>query len=270
MEFADLGVKYISNYTTGPIQLICTKEVTSLAEIDGLKVRGSGPYGKTLSDFGAAVQSMGQAKVYQALESGLVECNQNYYYSMKAYKQYEVAPHVVELEWGQNMAFGIMMNAASFDALSADEQALITDLGSEFVDKMAELMITGKSSNKKSMVDGIDGAKISVVSLPEVDRSKLLEGSKKYVDAWVSEATEQGYDGAGSLPHIRGWLKNIRRKRPLRAIRGPVKPGRGRSHPGRMAGKSIAFSGHGRDRGALRNCHHHSCLAHGLSATHPR
>ncbi len=205
-EFADLGVTYISNYTTGPIQLICTREVTSLADMNGLKVRGSGPYGKTLTDFGAAVQGMGQAKVYQALESGLVECNQNYYYSMKAYKQYEVAPHVVELEWGQNMAFGIMMNAASFSALTADEQALITTLGSEFVDKMAELMIDGKSTNKQAMVDGIDGAQISVVALPEGDRAQLLEGGKKYVDAWVSEATEQGYDGAALLTAYQGLI----------------------------------------------------------------
>ena len=109
-EFAKLGVQYITNYTTGPIQLICTEKVASLADLKGTKLRGSGPYGKTFADFGAEVQRMGQAKVYQALDSGLVTCNQNYYYSMKAYKQYEVAPHVVELDWGQNMAFGIMMN----------------------------------------------------------------------------------------------------------------------------------------------------------------
>ncbi len=205
-EFANLGVQYVSNHTTGPVQLICTKEVTSLEDMNGLKVRGSGPYGKTLGDFGAAVQSMGQADVYQALESGLIECNQNYYYSMKAYKQYEVAPHVVELEWGQNMAFGIMMNADTFAALSAEEQALITELGSEFVDKMAELMIDGKSENKDQMVTGIDGAQISVVSLSDEDRSQLIEGGKVYVDAWVAEATEQGYDGAGLLAAYQGLI----------------------------------------------------------------
>ena len=198
-EFADQGVHYITNYTTGPIQLICTKQLNSLGDLSGTKLRGSGPYGKTFSDFGAEVQRMGQAKVYQALETGLVECNQNYYYSMKAYKQYEVAPHVVELDWGQNMAFGIMMNKGSWEGLSADEQKLISDLGSEFVDYIAQLMIDGKSSNKQSMVDGIDGKKINVVNLADDERGKLLEGGKKYVDAWVSEATEQGYDGKAML-----------------------------------------------------------------------
>lgn len=198
-EFADQGVHYISNYTTGPIQLICTKPVASLQDLSGTKLRGSGPYGKTFGDFGADVQRMGQAKVYQALESGLVECNQNYYYSMKAYKQYEVAPHVLELDWGQNMAFGIMMNKASWEDLSSDEQKIISDLGSEFIDYLAKLMIEGKESNKQAMVEGIDGKQINVASLGTDERGALLEGGQKYVDAWVQEATDQGYDGKALL-----------------------------------------------------------------------
>ncbi len=198
-EFADLGVRYVSNYTTGPIQLICTKPVNSLADIKGTKLRASGPYGKAFGDFGADVQRMGQGEVYQALDSGLVECNQNYYYSMKAYKQYEVAPHVTELDWGQNMAFGIMMNSSVWEGLSAEHQSLISDLGSEFVDYMAQLMIESKLADKQAMSDGIDGKKISIVTLPDEERSALLEGGGKYIDAWVGEASEQGYDGAALL-----------------------------------------------------------------------
>ena len=205
-EFAAQGVRYISNYTTGPIQLICTKPVGSLGDLEGIKLRGSGPYGKTFSDFGAEVQRMGQAKVYQALESGLIECNQNYYYSMKAYKQYEVAPHVVELDWGQNMAFGIMMNEAAWNDLTDEEQAIVQTLGSDFVDHMAQLMIDGKAKNKQAMVEGIEGDKITVVSLPGDERSKLVGGGEKYIDAWVKEATAQGYDGAALLASYEGLI----------------------------------------------------------------
>lgn len=198
-EFDKNGIVYVTNYTTGPIQLICSKPVTSLGDLNGTKTRGSGPYGKALADMGAVVQRMGQSKVYQALDSGLVQCNQNYYYSMKAYKQYEVAPHVVELNWGQNMAFGIMMNKASFAALSDAEKNVINSVGSDFIDHLAKLMIEGKSKNKDEMVAGIDGKAIKVVSLPDAERSKLLAAGKKYVDAWVSEATADGYDGKSLL-----------------------------------------------------------------------
>ncbi len=198
-EFDKNGITYVTNYTTGPIQLICSKPVNALADLNGTKLRGSGPYGKALADMGAVVQRMGQAKVYQALDSGLVECNQNYYYSMKAYKQYEVAPHVVELDWGQNMAFGIFMNKAAHDGLTKKEKSVIRSVGSGFIDHLAKLMIEGKSSDKKAMMDGIDGKTIDVVMLPEAQRAKLLDAGKKYVDAWVNEATKQGYDGEGLL-----------------------------------------------------------------------
>ena len=39
-------------------------------------------YPSNETDMGAEVQRMGQGDVYQALESGLIDCNQNYYYSI--------------------------------------------------------------------------------------------------------------------------------------------------------------------------------------------
>ncbi len=198
-EFDANGIQYISNYTTGPIQLICKSPITSLGDLNGVKTRASGPYGKTLADLGAEVQRMAQSKVYQALDSGLVTCNQNYYYSMKAYKQYEVAEHVTELDWGQNMAFGIFMNKASWDGLSDAEKAVMAEVGSEFIDRMAELMITGKDTNKSAMEAGIDGKKISITRLSDEERAALIEAGKKYVGTWSDEAAADGLDGAALL-----------------------------------------------------------------------
>ncbi len=198
-EFAGNNLHYVSNYTTGPIQLICTKQIKTLADLKGVKLRGSGPYGKTFTDMGADVQRMGQPKVYQALESGLIDCNQNYYYSMKAYKQYEVAGNVLELDWGQNMAFGIFMNKGAYEGLSADQKKIVDGVGSDFIDHLAKLMIEGKAKNKAEMEAGIDGKSITVSRLSDEERTALQAAGSKYIDAWVSEATADGYDGAGIL-----------------------------------------------------------------------
>lgn len=198
-EFADQGLTYVTNYTTGPVQLICSKDVKTLEDLKGTAVRGSGPYGKAMADLGAVVQGMGQDKVYEALNSGLIECNQNYYYSIKAYKQYEVAPYVLELDWGQNMAFGIVMNKSSYDSLSDAEKEIINAVGSEFIDYQAQLMIDGRVADKDLMTGGIDGKTITVTRLSDEERQTLLDSGAKYVDQWVQEATEQGYDGKALL-----------------------------------------------------------------------
>jgi TRAP-type C4-dicarboxylate transport system substrate-binding protein len=202
-EFDDAGVVYVTNYTTGPIQLICTKPVKSLEDIKGLKIRASGPYGDTLADLGAEVNRMSQADVYQALDSGLIDCNQNYYYSMKGYKQYEVAPYVLEMDWGQNMSFGIVMNKASYQSLSDDEKKLLAEVASDFEDYQAKLMMEEQEQVKAQMQAGIDGKKIEVTVLSPEEKQRLLEMSDKYIQQWVDEATKDGIDGAAVLADYR-------------------------------------------------------------------
>lgn len=198
-EFDKAGVVYISNYTTGPIQLICREPLESLDQLAGRKVRASGPYGKALATLGAEVQRMGQGDVYQALDSGLIDCNQNYYYSIKAYKQYEVAGHVAELDWGQNMSFGIFMNKAVYDGLPDADRAVIDSVGSDFIDYLARVMIDGLDKDKAEMIAGIDGKAITVNEISDADRESLLAAGSEQVDAWVSAATEEGHDGAALL-----------------------------------------------------------------------
>jgi TRAP-type transport system periplasmic protein len=198
-EFDRAGVAYMTNYTTGPVQLICKSPKAGIADLQGVKVRASGPYGKAMTALGSDVQSMGQGDVYQALDSGLIECNQNYYYSIKAYKQYEVASHVIELDWGQNMAFGVVMNKAVWDGLSDADREVFEAVNSDFIDHMARIMIDDLEKDKAEMMAGIDGKSITVTTFPEADRAQLLAAGTEEVNAWVALANEEGRDGAALL-----------------------------------------------------------------------
>jgi TRAP-type C4-dicarboxylate transport system substrate-binding protein len=198
-EFERAGVVYITNYSTGPVQLICTKEVSKISDLKSIKLRGSGSYGKVFADLGAQVQSMSQPDVYQAMDSGLLECNQNYYYSMKAYKQYEIAAYVLELNWGQNMSFGIIMNEDSFANLTAAEKKAIRETGSDFIDYFAQLIMETNYQDRAAMLAGIDSKSIKVTTLKKNERQVLLATGKKYVDKWVSEADADGIDGKSIL-----------------------------------------------------------------------
>lgn len=200
-EFADNNVSYITNYTTGPIQLICTRPVPDLGAVRGLKVRGSGPYGKTMTAMGAVVERMGQPAVYQALDSGLIECNQNYYYSMRAYKQYEVAQHVVELDWGQNLSFGIIMNQDVFNGLPAAQQQVLRELGSDFIDHFARLMIEGRAADRQAMVQGIDGKRIDITHWPAKDRARLIQAGEASIKEWLEGAAALKLDGQAVYEH---------------------------------------------------------------------
>ncbi len=209
-EMDKAGVRYVTNYTTGPVQLICKEPVKSLDDLKGLRIRGSGPYGETLKRLGAEVTSMSQADVYQALDSGLLDCNQNYYYAMQAYRQFEVAQHVFGMDWGQNMSFGIVMNPASYDALSDENKKVLDEVSAEFVDHLAEAMQASDESAREAMVNGIDGKSITVTEISDEDRKRLAEASQPSIDEWVKRVSESGADGEAVLSNYRDLLDKYR------------------------------------------------------------
>lgn len=202
-EFADAHVHYLTNYSTGPVQLICKKDVSGSKGLQGLKIRASGPYGDALRMLGVDVVNMSQADVYQALDSGLVDCNQNYYYSILAYRQYEVAKHILELDWGQNMSFGIVMNQATYDSLPDGQKKVLADVSSKFEDHLAQTMIEEEASAKKKMANGIDGEKIEITPLSPEARNRLMDASDKAIDQWAAAAKKDGIDSAALLADYR-------------------------------------------------------------------
>jgi TRAP-type C4-dicarboxylate transport system substrate-binding protein len=194
-EFAAVGLHYVSTYSTTPIQLICRSEVATLDYLAGLRVRASGPYGDALTTLGAEVVGMSQADVYQALDSGLLDCNQNYYYAILAYKQYEVADQILALDWGQNMSFGIFMGKAAYDALSDEAQASIDAAGDAFVDSYAEMLVSELSSDRAALEAGIDGISVQITVLAEADSERLRVASDGQIEAWSVRVGETGADG---------------------------------------------------------------------------
>jgi TRAP-type C4-dicarboxylate transport system substrate-binding protein len=179
-----------------------------------MRVRASGPYADALRELGAQIEEMSQANVYQALDSGLVTCNQNFYYAMLAYRQYEVAPYVLELDWGQNMSFGMFMNKFAFDRLSKEQQTALLKLGDDFIDHFAKAMIQASETDKAKMQAGIDGAALKKITpLAPEERERLLEAGQRQVAEWVAEASSEGIDGKAVLAAYQQLIDKYTRQR---------------------------------------------------------
>ena len=211
--FDDHDVVYVTNYSTGPVQLVCKEPIESVAALDGIKLRGTGPYAKTFADLGASVQRLPQPEVYQALDSGLLDCNQNYFYSIKAYRQYEVAPYVMELDWGQNMGFGIVMGKDAFARLSPEEQQAVRDAGSAFIDHFAKAIVDANANDKAAMEAGVDGKKTTIVTFPADQKQALLDAGNTYVSGWIEAATAGGAPGQDIMNDYRRLIAKYTKER---------------------------------------------------------
>lgn len=189
------NIKYFGNYTTGPTQLL-TKgtAVTSAGDLDGKTIRATGAFVPALEAKGASTVSVSQPKVYEAISNGSVDGSTTYYYVVKAYKQYEVADYITELNMGQVLAFGIGMNMNTYNSLTAEQQALVDELGRDFTSYMAEKMYESRSTVKAELEAGIDGHKIEVVAPSDELRASLVKIANDDVARWKAKAKEKGMD----------------------------------------------------------------------------
>ena len=116
------GVKLIALMTHGPAHLHSARKVTSLAEIEGMKLRVPGGVG---GDAGAALGATGikvpAPKVYETLASNAADGVVMPFEARKGFKLTEVAQNVFEVPGGlYRGSFAIIMNQETFDGLPED------------------------------------------------------------------------------------------------------------------------------------------------------
>lgn len=187
------NIRYFGNYTTGPTQLLSRdKPVTTAADLEGMTIRATGAMVPALTGKGAATVSTPQPAVYEALSNGSVDGSQTYYYVVTAYKQYEVADYITELNMGQVLAFGIAMFEPTFQSLTPAEQECVTKLGREFTEHMAQKMFDSRTDTKAQLQAGIDGHVIEVVQPTPELRADLVAAAEADVANWIEKANEKG------------------------------------------------------------------------------
>lgn len=194
---------YIGAFTTSQVNIGCKDaKIETVADIDGLKVRGVGAYGKVFGDLGANMVRMSIYDAYQGLDTGLIDCSQGYSYAVSALKQDEVMDSYTLLNWGQVGGFGVFMNKVAFDGLTEEQQETILQAGSDMTDYYGEILT---AANEKAIA-GMKERGIEVVMMADEERAKLIEQGESYIDTWVESASAAGLDGAALLEEYRGLI----------------------------------------------------------------
>lgn len=187
---------YIGTFTTSAVNIACKDTaIRSVDDIEGLKVRGVGAYGKTFSELGANMVAMSIYDAYQGLDTGLLDCSQGYSYAVAALKQQEVMTSYTLLDWGQVGGLGIFMNKDAYDALDADIQTAMADAGIAMADKLGELITADNDAAIQTMKD----AGVEVIELDPAQRDEMVAQGAKFVDEWVTRANDTGLDGTALL-----------------------------------------------------------------------
>ena len=114
---------------------------------------------------------------------------------------------------GQVLAFGVAMNANTYDSLSPKHQKLMDELGLEFTNYMAEQMFRSRTDVKKELQDGIDGHKITVVQPSSDMRDAMVKIADADVTRWIEKADKKGMDADALLSDYKGLITKYSKER---------------------------------------------------------
>jgi TRAP-type C4-dicarboxylate transport system substrate-binding protein len=99
-DFRDNGSVYLGSFGNNDKGLICRKEVKTLAEVKGLKIRAVGATTRLIADMGGVPVVMGPPEATTALERGTIDCVHGVLTWLKNFGYWDVAKYMLETPLG--------------------------------------------------------------------------------------------------------------------------------------------------------------------------
>ncbi len=201
-EFAGHDATYLMQFNTGPVQLICREPINAVSDFEGKRIRAVGPYIEAFSALGAEIVSFPAIEVYQALDSGLMDCSQVYWSNVTAYRLHEVASHMVELNYGQMLGLVGVINRDVWESMSEEQQTLMREVGRDTTDFLARELLELDGRMKAEMEAGIDGHTVDIATPPEEVMDVVFAQGDALTQNWLAAVDARALDGAGVLEHF--------------------------------------------------------------------
>jgi TRAP-type C4-dicarboxylate transport system substrate-binding protein len=193
-------VKVLAIHAHGPGILASKKDVHSLAEIRGIKVRCTGLSAKVTEALGAIPVAMPQNEAYEALQKGVVEATLCPIEVLKGWKQGEVIDYVIETAaTGYSTAMFVVMNKQKYESLPEDIQRVFDDVGEEWVEIHGKVWVEADVAGK-AFVQNLGR---SIHGLPPDEENRWVEAIGPIIDEYEESKVKQGLPGEKAVTLIR-------------------------------------------------------------------
>ena len=180
--------------------MISSKEITSLADIKGMKIRAYGSHARMLEKYGATVVWVPFAELYTALATGVIDgagCPS--ISEMVDLKLYEVAKYLVLPFQEPWVASSVFANLDSWNALPDDLKAIVN------IAAMEGSTFATRTYMRLDQI-GIGEMKaqgVTFVNLPPEDVATIQETASEVWD----ELAAEGPDFAGVISMVREYME---------------------------------------------------------------
>lgn len=206
-EFTDNNLVYLGGHVPTPYRLLCREEVTSLADVEGLRMRGgSGAMSRIAESLGGMPVNMGAGDMYEALERGQLDCVIGPIAWLRQYSLGEVVGSVLGEPLGVLGGLGLVTwNADSWSSLSeAEQQAVLREIPGI----VARATVLGYMADDEEVRSEFEGTVTFNDSVPEI-RTALDAINEQGLPEIIAAAEERGATDAEAI--ATAYLENLKR-----------------------------------------------------------
>jgi len=167
------------------------KRVTTLEELEGLRMRGDTLMARAFDALGAVPVSMTFSEIYGALEKGVLDGSQTYIHTVSSFRFYEVINYWLNVDFGSAGCDVIgAINLDTWKSLPPDIQQVILDVGRESSVNLASYL-EGEVTSEANIL--LEEAGVEILSLTSEERDRWIDLARPVVvDTFRAEAVKKG------------------------------------------------------------------------------
>ena len=202
------GVKLLGVFTHGPGQMFTKRPVTSINDVQGLKIRTGGGVAEAVAKaLGTSAFVKPAPESYELLKSGVADGVFFPMESIISFKLDTVLEQATLFPGGMySSAFGFFMNEEKWNKLPKQDQDAIDKISGEWIARHA-----GQSWDEADR-KGLEVLKKSGVKIVNAEPAFVAEVKKRsapIIEDWIQKASAKGVDAAKILAEFREELKKV-------------------------------------------------------------
>ncbi len=207
-DFKDTHLMYLTAHGPGIIHTT-KKEVKTLEDLKGLRIRATGMSAKMVQALGATPVTMTMGNAYEALAKGVVDGSANPMEALHGWKLGEVLNYTTRCySVAYTTTFFVTMNKAKWDSLEPQDQKAIEKLNSEWQVKHGEAW---DQSDKVAYDEFVKAGK-TVVDLTPAESKRWKAAVAPVIKEYADGLSQKGLDGPKVIKTIETLLEKAESK----------------------------------------------------------
>jgi len=184
--------KVLGLWTTGSYHLVTTFEWDNFEDLRGRTLTAAGPNLPWITAAGVNPVQGSLGEWYTGLETGVIDGAVMFPEATAGFKLYEVAPYYTEIGFGASPQGAITVNLDTFNALPADVQQILVEMGAEFEANIAAWV----KEEGEAAYDEMRAGGAIIKSLTDEQRSDWANRLSELPNEGAQEANSLGLPGS--------------------------------------------------------------------------